>query len=879
MNYPVWDLTTFGGGFFIALIAVVHVLVAHFAVGGGLFLVTLEQKAYRDEDPALLEYVKKHSKFFLLLTMVFGGMTGVGIWWTIALLNPAATSSLIHIFVFGWAAEWVFFLTEIVALFIYYYTFGRMERKKHLLIGWLYFFSAWMSLFLINGIIDFMLSPGAWLENREFWSGFFNPTFWPALTFRTGLSLVLCGVFGFVTAAFVKKQQLRTRLMRICAKWVAIPFVLMLLGGWWYIVALPGSVSHLIFEHSPEMTTYLRTLAWATPLFFAISMFMALRLPNRLQKVLCFGVVGIALIYFGAFEFVREGGRRPYIIYEYMYSNQVFVEDVPGIQQAGFLPTAKWTLHREITAENMDAVGKDLFKFQCSACHSRGGPLNDIQPLVKKYSNIFGMDAKLNGLGKLNTYMPPFMGTRAERWALARYIVKEFNHSSAETGNLAVEDQDLALEIPPFAKDTDEYVLLAWSTLGMKGISDSSERWMMLPPGTTIYAQLIKRGDSPQIVTRAVELRYEMDAEFRTPQKKVAFWEHAEQLFGTQLEPGVGLAGMGLSGTMRLDAEHNAFVAAKVPVVPYPAGGGFNPYPLLTITAFDKESGAELARTRVVAPATTEMGCKTCHGGDWGVAEVAGFTLATGEDILAAHDKNSATKLLEQARGGHPILCQSCHADPALGAAGKEGILNFSASIHGWHANFLTERDGAEACAACHGIRADGPTQCFRSHHAQFMDCSNCHGTMEDHALTLLLHEQQQGNQRAERLMEHLRSRKVKEVAQIEPRAPWSQQPDCLTCHTDFGIGMSVDAFNQWTNNAEELYRNRHDQMGAVMCAACHGSQHAVYPATFNRLGAQRDSIQPLQYQGNNRPIGNDCTVCHTVQPEFEAHHPNSLRI
>ncbi len=39
MNYPVWDLFTLGGGFWIAFIAVVHVFVSHFAVGGGLWLV------------------------------------------------------------------------------------------------------------------------------------------------------------------------------------------------------------------------------------------------------------------------------------------------------------------------------------------------------------------------------------------------------------------------------------------------------------------------------------------------------------------------------------------------------------------------------------------------------------------------------------------------------------------------------------------------------------------------------------------------------------------------------------------------------------------------------------------------------------------------
>ena len=37
MEFPVWQLSTLGGGFLIIVIAVLHVFVAHFAVGGGLF--------------------------------------------------------------------------------------------------------------------------------------------------------------------------------------------------------------------------------------------------------------------------------------------------------------------------------------------------------------------------------------------------------------------------------------------------------------------------------------------------------------------------------------------------------------------------------------------------------------------------------------------------------------------------------------------------------------------------------------------------------------------------------------------------------------------------------------------------------------------------
>lgn len=44
MNYPVWDVA-FGAGLLIAVVAILHVFVSHFAVGGGLFLVVTERKA------------------------------------------------------------------------------------------------------------------------------------------------------------------------------------------------------------------------------------------------------------------------------------------------------------------------------------------------------------------------------------------------------------------------------------------------------------------------------------------------------------------------------------------------------------------------------------------------------------------------------------------------------------------------------------------------------------------------------------------------------------------------------------------------------------------------------------------------------------------
>ncbi|HES59796.1 MAG TPA: cytochrome C, partial [Caldithrix sp.] len=146
MNYPIWELTTLGGGSLIALIAILHVYISHLAVGGGLFLWLTDWKGFRENNADIHAFVKKHTWFFLLTTMVFGGMSGVGIWFIIALVSPAATSSLIHNFVFGWAIEWVFFVGEITALLIYHYKFDVLDRKSRLNVAFLYFLFAWLSL-------------------------------------------------------------------------------------------------------------------------------------------------------------------------------------------------------------------------------------------------------------------------------------------------------------------------------------------------------------------------------------------------------------------------------------------------------------------------------------------------------------------------------------------------------------------------------------------------------------------------------------------------------------------------------------------------------------------------------------------------------------
>ena len=421
MNYPVWFVPTFGGGLLIALVAIVHVFVSHFAVGGGLYLVMAERKAIREKSQAIMAFVKKHTKFFMLLTMVFGGLTGVAIWFVISLIHPAATSILIHTFVFGWAAEWVFFLVEIVALFVYFYTFGKMDDRTHQIIGWIYFGAAWMSLFLINGIIDFMLTPGTWLSNNDFWYGFFNPTFWPSLFFRSFMCFMLAGCYGFLTATFLEDEQARHRMIRYSGVWALVSLILSVPAGWWYISVLPEKARGLVDGASPTIAKAATVAAFSSAALAGLVITLILLNPKARTRAMTVIVMIAAMGYMGAFEWTREAARRPYVINEVMYSNGILKKEVERINQEGFLKNAKWVQNKVVTEANQLEAGRELFLHQCFACHTLGGFNNDIVSRTKNMS-YGAMRKYLATIHEKRYFMPPFVGNESELKALAAYL-------------------------------------------------------------------------------------------------------------------------------------------------------------------------------------------------------------------------------------------------------------------------------------------------------------------------------------------------------------------------------------------------------------------------------------------------------------------------
>ncbi|MEZ4513917.1 MAG: hypothetical protein R3C62_18765 [Chloroflexota bacterium] len=360
---------------------------------------------------------------------------------------------------------------------------------------------------------------------------------------------------------------------------------------------------------------------------------------------------------------------------------------------------------------------------------------------------------------------------------------------------------------------TPAYVVVAWNDLGMHCYNRDFQDLAVLPPFNTLWAQVIKTGNPPQLLTENIRVTYEFPDNTYSVGKS-NFWDYDVQLFGVDLPPNVGLAGKGLAGEMDLIGSDH-FEAAGIPLTEFRDSDVSNPYPyqLATVIAYNATTNEELARITTVAPVSTEMHCDNCHD-DGGVEEITTGRVET--NILTLHDRASMGSYPQGHEGAlmnrRPILCAECHASNALGAVGVAGIPSLSKAMHDKHSGVIpATKDG---CYQCH----PGPeTQCLRDVMAtdHNMDCLDCHGNLETVA--------------------------------NNPQ-PWLNEPRCDSCH---GAAYQQD---------QALYRFSTEH-GGLYCSACHDSPHAIAPTS-----QPNDSIKFVALQGHNGTL-DTCTVCHTSQP------------
>ena len=431
--YPIWEVPYLSAGILLAIIATFHILPSHLSVGAMWINVMVETKAYRENRPELLEFIKKYTLLLLIFAYIFGSLSGVGIWYAATVANPRGISGLIHNYVWGWATEWVFFIIEVTGIFIYYYTLGKVDRRTHLKIGWIFTITSWITMVIITGILSFMLSSGKWPETGGFFDGFFNQTYWPQLFLRTTVMFGISAAYAVAVATRLTNEDAR-RFVTKTASLLGIAGLLLASGAlFWYRKALPENAGALLGMIVPQGLKTGLVLAWGAMLayfLFAWVRPMALRLAPAIVAVLVlFGGIWSA-------ERTREMIRKPYVISSYMYSNQLIGSDIrakgvkadiAGINEKGILAVSPFVpaALRKINDGNRLEAGKMIALIECSGCHVLDE--QGLRPLPRMVKRLNLTDAEVAGnvltaLGGF-PYMPPFAGTAEEKAALAAFLV------------------------------------------------------------------------------------------------------------------------------------------------------------------------------------------------------------------------------------------------------------------------------------------------------------------------------------------------------------------------------------------------------------------------------------------------------------------------
>lgn len=411
------------------------------------YVTWLEQKGVKNApknqvtDLAWDNLVYNKMKVAFIITTTLGAMTGVGIWFSAALVSPASIGSLIRVFYWAWFFEWGIFVTEVILILVYFLTWKNSNtslkaKLQHTRLGWFLSIFSWITMAVIVAILGFMMDPDNWNNDHTLINGFTNPIYLPQLLFRTPTAMLVAGVFGMLlTTLFARRNsEIRTKAIKYSGQWILGWTPQAIIGAIFYWNVMPEAMRENMatavgsqqFAQYYDLLKYFILGAASLSLILAVISLLVPRKINFSHVIVpCLFVFG----FLGIFERVREFIRKPYIIGNYMYSNLLREEDYPLYKKDGILPHMTYTSITKITEENKIEAGRDIFMNTCSRCHTASP--NGINSIVFVFERMYGFGKPLNegnmaayipNMHNGRTYMPPFPGNKKELDALVAYI-------------------------------------------------------------------------------------------------------------------------------------------------------------------------------------------------------------------------------------------------------------------------------------------------------------------------------------------------------------------------------------------------------------------------------------------------------------------------
>jgi len=202
--FPGFSSTVFTAFYLLGLTVIAHIFLVSLVVGIAVIVPLLEWRGYRNNDNDLLGLSRRLFKFLAVTDLVAGvwatwmTVALAGYWSTLLFVVTTKLFLPVTIAIVG-------IVISIPSMAAYYYLWGKVSRRVHLLIGVLMIIGTLLVPIGMNAIFAFVDYP---VSSASAWVGFLNPLY-PVFTIHrvfAGIVMAALAFSAFYTLKLAKKS-------------------------------------------------------------------------------------------------------------------------------------------------------------------------------------------------------------------------------------------------------------------------------------------------------------------------------------------------------------------------------------------------------------------------------------------------------------------------------------------------------------------------------------------------------------------------------------------------------------------------------------------------------------------------------------------------
>jgi len=293
-----------GRSIFIAFVMLSHVLFANLHLGGSWVAVGTESVFLRNKKKRYDKLAKSITLFNVILFSFGATFAIAGVLFFISLF-PTFASNIFHVYWWPLLIEAILFAVEIVFLYTYWFSWNKISKKNHQILGYGYAVSVFFQTLMINMLAGGMLTPG--IEGIQFtttglmtiplseaMATWFHPTLWQLQFHRLfasisfiGFILAMLGVFHFLDRKAKRDKKHWDWVSSYGLSWGLLGLVFQPFIGLIYMLKI-SDVNNQAFQfimHGPRAWEMLLMIGSVAFLFLTVILFFIERREKIFSKL------------------------------------------------------------------------------------------------------------------------------------------------------------------------------------------------------------------------------------------------------------------------------------------------------------------------------------------------------------------------------------------------------------------------------------------------------------------------------------------------------------------------------------------------------------------------------------------------------------------